>query len=339
MKKTNKTGGKFASRSRVSMTTLLLVTLAIALVAALVLLFVVKNSLSSAEPTEPVTEATIDSEMESTVPATQMQEAETSVPSEEDEAEPAETEETEPTETEPDVTIEFNATEPTASKPNSGTSKPGTSKPAATTPAATKPAATEPPVSYLNFPYTIPGTTLVIQKVDSYDGIFLEDGSDRSIEGIYALVLKNTGSDAVEYANITLTQQGKTLTFKATALPAGGTMVVQEANAAAYVNTKFTDCACDIATLDVFEMSENKVSVTEGEKGGLVVKNLTGETIPCIRIFYKFYMQDAKVYVGGITYTAKVTDLAGGESTVINPSHYLADSSALMMVRTYDTAN
>ena len=36
------------------------------------------------------------------------------------------------------------------------------------------------------FPYQIPNTSLVIQKVRSYDGVFIEDGSDRNVSGISA---------------------------------------------------------------------------------------------------------------------------------------------------------
>ena len=122
-------------------------------------------------------------------------------------------------------------------------------------------------------------------------------------------------------------------------MPAGATMVVQEANATAYVNANVTECNCDVALLDNFEMSTGMVSVTENEGGGLLVTNLTGEKIPCIRVFYKFYMTNEKVYVGGITYTAKLRDLAAGKSTVITPSHYMAGSSELVMVRTYETAD
>ena len=69
------------------------------------------------------------------------------------------------------------------------------------------------------------------------------------------------------------------------------------------------------------------------------VPNLTDQKIPAVRIFYKFYMEDEAAYVGGITYTAKITNLDAGTSQTITPSHYLKGSSKIMMVRTYDTAD
>jgi hypothetical protein len=47
-------------------------------------------------------------------------------------------------------------------------------------------------------------------------------------------------------------------------------------------------------------------------------------------------MEDTHAYVGGITYTAKISNLKANESIVITPSHYASGASKVMMVRTYD---
>lgn len=233
------------------------------------------------------------------------------------------------------------------------TTAPGeTTEPEQTEPAETKPKETEPPVKptvppeptetgrvLVTFPYVIPDTELVIRYVDSYSGIFIEDGSDVEANGITAMVVTNLSNTHIEYANISLTRNGKVLAFSLSALPAGATMVVQEANATAYTDGEYYDCVCEVAEIETLEMSESLLRVEEDENGALVVTNLTDKTIPTIRIFYKFYMSDEDVYVGGITYTAKIQDLGGGASCVVSPSHYLAGGSQVVMVRTYDTVN
>lgn len=191
----------------------------------------------------------------------------------------------------------------------------------------------------ISFPYTIPGTNLVIERLDSYDGIFLEDGSDQSVEGISAMVLTNTGSTGVEYVNITMNQNGEQLQYTGTAIPAGSTIVIQESGASSYSTSSYTDCTANVADMQEFEMSSSQVKVEENEDGSLQVTNLTGETIPCVRVFYKFAIEKGEIYVGGITYTAKVTELEAGESRQIAPSHYAGGSSEVMMVRTYETAD
>lgn len=191
----------------------------------------------------------------------------------------------------------------------------------------------------ITFPYTIPNTNLTIQNITSYDGVFLEDGSDSDVSGIASMVLKNSGSSNVEYANITLNCNGTQLTFEVSDITAGSSVVVQEANKAAYTAGTYTDCSADVAEIDGFEMSSDKVKVEENEDGSLTVVNLTGEEIPCVRVFYKFYMDDENAYVGGITYTAKMTNLEANGSQKVTPSHYSAGYSKVVMIRTYDTTD
>jgi len=178
----------------------------------------------------------------------------------------------------------------------------------------------------------------VLSKIDSYDGIFLEDGSDKEVTGITTIILENKGSKGIEYADVTVNQKGKELKFKATDVPAGKTIVVQELNGTAYNKSDIYGCTAQVAELDEFEMSETMVEVKELENGSLEVKNLTDKKIPAVRVFYKFALEKGEIYVGGITYTAKVTDLEPSDVRVITPSHYIAGSSEIMMVRVYDTA-
>lgn len=126
--------------------------------------------------------------------------------------------------------------------------------------------------------------------------------------------------------------------FDASDIPAGATIVVQEKNKTAYQSGTYADCSAVVAEMGEFEMSADQVKVEETENGSLLVTNLTDEEIPCVRIFYKFYMEEEEAYVGGITYTAKLTGLSAGGSQTVSPSHYAAGSSRVMMVRTYDSA-
>lgn len=190
----------------------------------------------------------------------------------------------------------------------------------------------------IEIPYAIPGTSLVIKQYNSYDGIFLEDGSDSNVTGIGAIVVENTGSVGVEYADIMINQSGTMLKFTASALPAGTMIVIQEASGAAYSDAAIQECSANVALIDHFEMSSSLIEVVENESGTLSVTNIGSETIPCVRIFYKFALEKGSIYVGGITYTAKIVDLEPGVTQEIAPSHYEAGSSEIMMIRTYNTA-
>lgn len=201
------------------------------------------------------------------------------------------------------------------------------------------PPSPEPEVTNLSFPYAIPGTSLVIRQVSSYDGIYLEDGSDTEISGVSAMILENTGSSAVEFVRIQLEGDTVTYAFEASALPAQSVVVIQEKNKASYQDLTYHNCIADVAPLEQMDMSAGKILLVDNGNNTLSITNLTDSEIPCVRVFYKFFMGDDMVYVGGITYNAKVTDLKPGETKKITPGHYISGSSNVMMIRTYETAD
>ncbi len=188
------------------------------------------------------------------------------------------------------------------------------------------------------FPFAIEGTNLEVMSYASYDGVFIEDGTDTTINGVSTLIIRNTGKTAIELANISVNCNGKQLQFTCSSLPAGAMAVLQEKNRTPYSDGTLTNCTASVAELDTLPMSADLVSVTEGDNNSLVVKNISGGAIPCIRVFYKFYANDEKAFVGGITYVAKVTDLQPGAEQTITPTHYADGYSTVTMVRTYDSA-
>ena len=192
--------------------------------------------------------------------------------------------------------------------------------------------------THLEFPCQIPGTELVIGKVSAYDGLFLEDGQDIPVENVCAIVVTNISGRDLEYAEITLNRDGTVLEFRVSGLTAGSSAMVLEYGCAPYEEGTYLDCSGSAAMVDGFELSSGLVDVKENADGSLTVTNCGTAHIPCVRIFYKFYMNDVDVFVGGITYTAKLEDLDAGESMQIQPSHYLAGMSRIVMVKTYDTA-
>lgn len=190
----------------------------------------------------------------------------------------------------------------------------------------------------VSFPYAIPGTNLILQNITSYDGIYLEDGSDSDVGGVAVAVIINNGTTDIEYAEVTVKEDGRDLRFELSGLPAGKSIVAQEMNRATYQMAVYKQCIGKVADQGSFELSASSVSVTDNEDGSLSVRNLTGTEIPCVRIFYKFYLADEQTYVGGITYTAKIENLEADGTQIITPSHYTAGNSQVIMVRTYSSA-
>ena len=266
-----------------------------------------ETGVPSQTATVPTTPPTVPTE-QTTVPT---EPVETTVPTEPTETTVPPTEATRPTE--PPVTEPPQETEPPVTEPSQETER-------------------------LTFPYRIPGTDLLLTKVSPYDGVFLEDGQDAQISGVCAIVVQNAGNRDLEYAEVTLVQGERTLYFRISGLTAGSGVLAMEYDGNAYEPGDYDSCTAAVSMVDTFELSPELVQVTEAENGGLTVTNISGEDIPCVRIFYKFYMNDVDVYVGGITYTAKLVDLKAGASQHIQPSHYLVGMSKIIMIKTYDTA-
>ncbi len=252
---------------------------------------------------------------------------------------PTEPDETEPQETKGENNKDDkpgNTQKPGNSDKPGNTQKPGNSdKPGNTQKPEDNPE--KEPDRTVRFPYTIAGTDLVIDQVNSYDGLFFEDGSDKEVSNVTAIVLTNRGSTCVEYVNITMQRDDTQLRFVGSTLEAGDTMIILEADRKKFQNGEYKNCTAEISTIAKLTMSEGLLRVEENEKGGLLVTNLTDKDIPCVRIFYKYYMDDVDVYVGGITYTAKILDLAAEGSVIVTPSHYYSGFSKILMIKTYDT--
>lgn len=249
------------------------------------------------------------------------------------------TETTQPLATTQSTTVA--TTEPTTEpniEPTTGPTKPPAPPPS--DPPPTIPPVIDPPKVpekvVITLPYVIPGSNLVIQRVAPYDGVYLEDGSDAAVTDVAMVLLYNAGSEAVEYAKITMKYDDKILQFEASAIPAEGIVVAQALGKNSCAAGDLLECTADVATMPTLDKAEDQIKIEDNGNNSLTVTNLTDKDIATVRIFYKYYMEDTHAYVGGITYTAKISNLKANESIVITPSHYASGASEVMMVRTYD---
>ena len=187
------------------------------------------------------------------------------------------------------------------------------------------------------FPFAISGTQIEVLSYTSYDGVFIEDGTDTDISGVATLIIRNSGKTAIEFADISVNCNGKLLQFTCSSLPSGAMAVLQEKGRTPYSKGTLTNCKASVSELKELPMSKDLVSISEGDGNSLIVKNISNQAIPCVRVFYKFYATEEKTFVGGITYVAKITDLQPGTEQTITPTHYTDGYSTVTMVRAYDS--
>lgn len=189
----------------------------------------------------------------------------------------------------------------------------------------------------ISFPCRVPDYDLVIEKLAPYSGMFVENGANVPVDSVAMLQIHNDGDFPVEYTQICVQFGQDSLLFDISALPVGESLVVQEKAGKALPEGTATTVTAMVVQRAQMEMSENKVSVTDNGDNTLTVTNLTGETIPTVRIFYKYYMQNEGLFVGGIAFTVRITRLGPGASVTIQPSHYTSQTGRVVMVLTYDS--
>jgi len=178
-----------------------------------------------------------------------------------------------------------------------------------------------------------------VEQINAYDGIYVEDGSNAQIEGVAMILLHNRGKKDIDLATVTLTYGEFTREFVVSSLPKGMSVVVQEKNKKAMGSGKLTDCSATvIESSKDMQISPYEISVTENGDNSLTIKNLTQKDLPSVRIFYKYFMTEEQLLVGGITFTVNVTDLKAGQSITVKPAHYLVGASQIVMVQTYEDA-
>ena len=188
----------------------------------------------------------------------------------------------------------------------------------------------------LQFPCQVPGYDLVIEKIAPYTGLYVEDGSNAQVAEVAMLLIRNQGAYAVEYTEITVEYQEKTLVFRISALPAGESMVVQENSGNAVPDSLPVKASALVVQRSQMQIA-SEISVTDNGDNTLTIRNLTDETLPTVRVFYKYYMEEEDLFVGGIAFTLRITKLPGNGSVTVQPSHYVSETSRVVMAQVYDT--
>lgn len=182
------------------------------------------------------------------------------------------------------------------------------------------------------FPFALEYTSLVAQKLIAYEGTYLEDGSEEAVTNVAALILENTGTIGIEYAQIILVQNGRELSFDATYIPPKSKIMLLEEFKQPYSDADVTACRCRTVIPGVFDRAQRTVSIQETGMCTLEVTNLTDETLSGIRIFYKHHEGANDLYVGGITYSTVIPALEPGETRSVTPYRYASGYAQVVAV-------
>lgn len=177
-------------------------------------------------------------------------------------------------------------------------------------------------------------SSLIINGIQPYDGIFIEMKEDTECENVAAASLENRSDKMITLAQVVIKAGDTKWEFEASTIPAGATVIVQEKNAKQYVNTEVSCEKVNVAYEEEPSLLEEQISVEEISDTQLKITNISEEDISVLRLFYKLKEED--IYIGGITYTVKLENLSAGESQTISPAHYLKGYSEILMIKKYE---
>ena len=180
----------------------------------------------------------------------------------------------------------------------------------------------EPPVfvDIVQLPVFIPDTTLVAERLVSYDGYYLEDGSEDYVTGIAALYLHNSGSTMVAACRVILRMESGLYRFEATCIPPGATVLVQEKDRKPYRDMGVHAVGGSASKGSAAILDSAEIAL-EYDLSGMLICNVSEYDYNTICIAHKNYSVDENLYIGGVTYVTYVDCMQSGSEQYVWPVH------------------
>ena len=149
-------------------------------------------------------------------------------------------------------------------------------------------------------------------------------------EGVYAVRFTNTGDKTIQDAQLVFGDGTQELMFWFEILPAGQTITVTEQDELRVAAEELKYIDSSISYLADGIENPGSVEVTGGEEGLIQVKNITGEVLPLVRVFYR-QTDDSGNMIGGSCCSVLADGIAPGETVQVMADGW-NDRSAVVTV-------
>lgn len=179
-------------------------------------------------------------------------------------------------------------------------------------------------------PAPVQGACLEVITPACYEGLFWEDGSNRPVSDVAALVVKNTGGCYIAQGAVIMDWEEDRYVFDVSWLPPGETVLLLEKDGKMFYpheEARFYGW-----TSVCFPERTGMVAISGEEPDGVSLYNKTNTTLPEVTLYYKHYDQESGMYIGGITYTYTVSQLLPGQSAPQKLPNYAAGYSRVVCV-------
>ena len=173
---------------------------------------------------------------------------------------------------------------------------------------------------------------------EGYSGRFMEDGSDEKVKNVLALKFTNNGTKAIQYGEYVFDLNDEVVSFKFSNLPAGQSCVVLEAGKHSFKKKDTLNLVSRVvAQVDELPFANDQVLIVDNSDNTITIMNLTDKELPSARAFYKTFDEENSVFLGGITYTAKVENIPAGKGVTVEPGHYVSGKSVVVGSGVYES--
>lgn len=186
--------------------------------------------------------------------------------------------------------------------------------------------------SKISLPYKVGTTELEITKIQKYSGKFVEDGSDKEVSNILALIVKNTSNKDLQYGQIILsTDTNDNVEFNITNLPAKSSAIVLESTGSIPYTKNLSYKNSTYASVNSLPMDTKKIKVTT-ENNSITIDNISGKDLGTVYVYYKNKKNSS--YLGGITYRVKFENVEKDVKLTTKTNHFTEKNSEILMVET-----
>ncbi len=180
------------------------------------------------------------------------------------------------------------------------------------------------------FPVYIPGTTLLLHSWLPYEGPFIEDESDREVVDIASILIQNTGKREVLKCGITIWTNNQCYDFFCGYIPPGAKIALLESGAKYYISEEITNISGWQIISPKQQYPLDYIKVDEQAMSTLVITNISEIEVQGRNMFYKTWLAEEDILVGGITYVVSIPSLAPGEMKTLYPYHFASGYSKIV---------
>lgn len=130
---------------------------------------------------------------------------------------------------------------------------------------------------------------LLVENRSPFTGQFMEcepEDFERR-DDVYALAVTNISGKTIETVTLRYMNGEKELTFVVEMLPAGWTVVAMDTEGTAVTQEKLTYVSGQVQYLTVGREVTDEVALTETRNGTIIVKNMSGEEMQTVVVYYR----------------------------------------------------